>query len=236
MPRLPFFSISNFPPHLHPAELGGDVEFALLGHQQHVPVAVVHRPVRHAEHITYNDNCWTGNDAKLALCWRLHRPSITLSCRQRCGLPGHVWFWATQPQPQCGVRPQNQSLRKVRVFERVLVDFKLSFFCRLHLCCQSHEKVYTFSPDWGKENGFHRSWFGFGCCSSQFTVTKSWTVLACDDGLNMKRFVFKSHHRHLQKQRYLFKRDKGLMFDGGENPVEPRTLVAFPRSCERRPW
>ena len=43
--------------HLHPAELGGDVEFALLGHQQHVPVAVVHRPVRHAEHITYNDYC-----------------------------------------------------------------------------------------------------------------------------------------------------------------------------------
>ena len=36
--------------HLHPAELGGDVEFALLGHQQHVPVAVVHRPVRHAEY------------------------------------------------------------------------------------------------------------------------------------------------------------------------------------------
>merc|ERR1712223_2149404 len=33
---------------LHPAKLGGDVEFALLGHQQHVPVAVVHRPVRHA--------------------------------------------------------------------------------------------------------------------------------------------------------------------------------------------
>ena len=55
-------------------------------------------------------------------------------------------------------------------------------------------------------------------------------------GLNMKRFVFKSHHRHFQKQRYLFKRGKRLMFDGGQNPIEPRTLVAFPRSCECRPW
>ena len=45
-----FHNFHSFPPHLHPAELGGDVEFALLGHQQHVPVAVVHRPVRHAEH------------------------------------------------------------------------------------------------------------------------------------------------------------------------------------------
>ena len=167
--------------HLHPAELGGDVEFALLGHQQHVPVAVVHRPVRHAEHVKYNHilpSFWTVNDgAKLSFCWRLHLPSITLSCRQRCGLKGHVWFWATQPQPPCGDRPQSQSLRKVQVFKRVLVDFKLSFVCRIHLCCQSHEKVYTFSAAWGNENGFHRSWFGFGCCSSQFTVTKSWTVL-----------------------------------------------------------
>ena len=34
---------------------------------------------------------------------------------------------------------------------------------------------------------------------------------------------------------HLFKGSEGLMLYGGKNPVKPRTLVAFPGSCEGSP-
>ena len=88
-----------------------------------------------------------------------------------------------------------ESVHKINLWEKCEFLRELLWISNFHLSAEYifvakvMRRCKTFSPDWGNENGFHRSWFGFGCCSSQFTVTKSWTgtVLACDDGLNMKR-------------------------------------------------
>ena len=176
----------------------------------------------------------TGSSCKAGHCvewlyWRLHLPTITLSCRQRCGLQGHVWFWATRLQPPCGDRPQNQSSREVKVF---LERFQ-TFICFQYtsLLPKSWEGLHLFS------RLRQREWFPPKLIRVRVLFIPVYCYQVLNSvGLNMKRFVFKSHHRHFQKQIYLFKRGKRLMFDGGENPVEPGTLVAFPRSCERRPW
>ena len=116
------------------------------------------------------------------LCWIIKL--TTSSSKHHLELQAKMWIARPclvlgDPAPATVRRPSTKSIfEKSASFWESSCGFQ-TFIClhRIHLCCQSHEKVYTFSPDWGNENGFHRSWFGFGCCSSQFTVTKSWTVL-----------------------------------------------------------
>ena len=65
---------------LHPAELGGDVELALLRHDQHVPVAVVHCTILHAEETNIKSMKWKQVESYLELqakIW-IARPCLVL--------------------------------------------------------------------------------------------------------------------------------------------------------------